>query len=97
LTEVRLEKVSKYFGETKAVDNVDLHIKHGEFIVLLGPSGCGKTTTLRLIAGLEKPTSGQIWFDNEVVNDLEPKDRRVAMVFQDYALYPHMTVFDNMP
>lgn len=96
MTEVRLEKVSKYFGETKAVDNVDLHIKHGEFIVLLGPSGCGKTTTLRLIAGLEKPTSGQIWFNNEVVNDLEPKDRRVAMVFQDYALYPHMTVFDNM-
>jgi multiple sugar transport system ATP-binding protein len=96
LTEVRLEKVSKYFGETKAVDNVDLFIKHGEFIVLLGPSGCGKTTTLRLIAGLEKPTAGRILFDDEVVNDLEPKDRRVAMVFQDYALYPHMTVFDNM-
>ncbi len=96
MTEVRLVKVSKYFGETKAVDNVDLLIKHGEFIVLLGPSGCGKTTTLRLIAGLEKPTSGQIWFDNELVNDLEPKDRRIAMVFQDYALYPHMTVFDNM-
>lgn len=96
LTQVRLEKVSKLFGDTKAVDNVDLLIEHGEFIVLLGPSGCGKTTTLRLIAGLEKPTSGYIFFDNEVVNDLEPKDRRVAMVFQDYALYPHMTVFDNM-
>lgn len=96
MTEVRLEKVSKSFGEVKAVDNVDLHISDGEFMVLLGPSGCGKTTTLRLIAGLEKPSSGLIFFDNEVVNELEPKDRRVAMVFQDYALYPHMKVFDNM-
>ncbi|MCS7145766.1 MAG: ABC transporter ATP-binding protein [Nitrososphaerota archaeon] len=96
MTEVKLEKVSKHFGETKAVDNVNLQINDGEFMVLLGPSGCGKTTTLRLIAGLEKPTSGLILFDGEVVNDLEPKDRRIAMVFQDYALYPHMKVFDNM-
>jgi len=88
--------VSKLFGETKAVDNVDLQVNDGEFMVLLGPSGCGKTTTLRLIAGLEKPTSGLILFDDMVVNDLEPKDRRIAMVFQDYALYPHMKVFDNM-
>ncbi|MEM1923386.1 MAG: ABC transporter ATP-binding protein, partial [Nitrososphaerota archaeon] len=78
------------------VDNVDLQVNDGEFMVLLGPSGCGKTTTLRLIAGLEKPTSGLILFDDMVVNDLEPKDRRIAMVFQDYALYPHMKVFDNM-
>ncbi|MEM0444658.1 MAG: ABC transporter ATP-binding protein [Nitrososphaerota archaeon] len=96
MTEVKLEKVSKLFGETKAVDNVDLQVNDGEFMVLLGPSGCGKTTTLRLIAGLEKPTSGLILFDDMVVNDLEPKDRRIAMVFQDYALYPHMKVFDNM-
>jgi len=96
VTEVRLEKVSKYFGETKAVDNVDLQVNDGEFMVLLGPSGCGKTTTLRLIAGLEKPTSGLILFNGEVVNELEPKDRRIAMVFQDYALYPHMKVFDNL-
>lgn len=96
MTEVRLEKVSKIFGETRAVDNVDLQVNHGEFMVLLGPSGCGKTTTLRLIAGLEKPSSGLIFFDGEVVNELEPKDRRVAMVFQDYALYPHMKVFDNL-
>lgn len=96
MTEVKLEKVSKYFGETRAVDNVDLQVNDGEFMVLLGPSGCGKTTTLRLIAGLEKPTSGLIFFDGEVVNELEPKDRRVAMVFQDYALYPHMKVFDNI-
>ncbi|MEM0481958.1 MAG: ABC transporter ATP-binding protein [Nitrososphaerota archaeon] len=96
MTEVKLEKVCKYFGETKAVDNVDLQVNDGEFMVLLGPSGCGKTTTLRLIAGLEKPTSGLILFDGEVVNELEPKDRRIAMVFQDYALYPHMKVFDNM-
>ncbi len=88
--------MSKLFGETKAVDNVDLQVNDGEFMVLLGPSGCGKTTTLRLIAGLEKPTSGLILFDDMVVNDLEPKDRRIAMVFQDYALYPHMKVFDNM-
>ncbi len=96
MTQVQLEKVCKYFGETKAVDNVDLLVNDGEFMVLLGPSGCGKTTTLRLIAGLEKPTSGLILFDGEPVNELEPKDRRVAMVFQDYALYPHMKVFDNM-
>ncbi|GBC71624.1 sn-glycerol-3-phosphate import ATP-binding protein UgpC [Candidatus Calditenuaceae archaeon HR02] len=96
MTEVKLDRVCKYFGETKAVDNVDLQVNDGEFMVLLGPSGCGKTTTLRLIAGLEKPTSGLIFFDGEVVNELEPKDRRVAMVFQDYALYPHMKVFDNI-
>jgi multiple sugar transport system ATP-binding protein len=96
MTEVVLEKLTKVFGDTRAVDNVDLEISDGEFMVLLGPSGCGKTTTLRLIAGLEKPTSGKIYFDGEVVNELEPRDRKIAMVFQDYALYPHMTVYDNI-
>jgi len=96
MTEVVLERLTKSFGETRAVDSVDLKIDDGEFMVLLGPSGCGKTTTLRLIAGLEKPTSGRIYFDGVVVNELEPRERKIAMVFQDYALYPHMTVYDNI-
>lgn len=96
MSKIVLENVSKSFGDVKAVDNVNMEVKDGEFMVLLGPSGCGKTTTLRLIAGLERPTSGKIYFDDEVVNDFEPKERNVAMVFQDYALYPHMSVFNNM-
>jgi len=96
MVKITLENLTKTFGEVKAVDNVNLEIKDGEFMVLLGPSGCGKTTILRMIAGLEKPTSGKIYFDGKVVNDLEPKERNVAMVFQEYALYPHMSVADNM-
>ncbi len=96
MAEIVLENLCKTFGNVKAVDNLNLKIKEKEFMVFLGPSGCGKTTALRLIAGLEKPTSGNIYFDGEPVNDLEPKERNIAMVFQEYALYPHMSVADNM-
>lgn len=93
---VKLESVTKSFGRVKAVDNVSVEFKDGEFGVLLGPSGCGKTTTLRLIAGLETPDQGEIYVGDRCVTDLPPQKRDVAMVFQNYVLYPHMTVFDNM-
>ena len=93
---VELKNVTKRFGRVVAVDNVNLSVEKGEFIVLLGPSGCGKTTTLRIIAGLEKPDNGRVFIDGRDVTDLEPGEREVGMVFQDYALYPHMTVFDNI-
>ena len=97
MAEVVLEKVSKvYPGGVVAVKEMDLHIKHKEFMVLVGPSGCGKTTTLRMVAGLEEITDGTIRIDDRTVNDVPPKDRDVAMVFQNYALYPHMTVYKNM-
>lgn len=96
MVEVRLESVNKNFGKVIAVDNLNLTIQDQEFLVLLGPSGCGKTTTLRLIAGLEKPDSGEIYIGDTLVNDLSPKERNVAMVFQNYALYPYMKVFDNI-
>jgi len=96
LADVRLEGLTKHFGSVKAVDNLNLHIREKEFLTLLGPSGCGKTTSMRLIAGLETPTSGNIYIAGNLVNDLPPKDRDVAMVFQSYALYPHMTVYDNI-
>ena len=96
MVEVVLHSVSKFFGDVKAVDGVDLKILDKEFLTLLGPSGCGKTTTLRLIAGLEELSAGDIYIGDRKVNDLEPKDRNIAMVFQSYALYPHMSVFDNM-
>lgn len=92
-----IKNVNKvYPGDVHAVVDFNLHIKDKEFIVLVGPSGCGKTTTLRMIAGLEDITSGVLMIDDEVVNDVAPKDRNIAMVFQSYALYPHMTVYDNM-
>ncbi|MBM3650153.1 MAG: sn-glycerol-3-phosphate ABC transporter ATP-binding protein UgpC [Alphaproteobacteria bacterium] len=91
-----LRGVSKSFGETKVVHSVDLDIADREFMVFVGPSGCGKSTLLRMIAGLEDITDGEIAIDGRVVNELDPKDRDIAMVFQDYALYPHMTVFENM-
>jgi multiple sugar transport system ATP-binding protein len=94
---VQLEQVSKiYPGDVEAVAPMDLDIAHGEFTVLVGPSGCGKSTTLRMVAGLEDPTEGIIRIDDRVVNDVEPKDRNIAMVFQSYALYPHMTVEANL-
>ncbi len=96
MARVRLVNVVKRFGEVVAVDHVNLDIRDGEFFCLLGPSGSGKTTILRLIAGLEYPTEGEIYIDDRLVNDVHPKDRDVAMVFQNYALYPHMKVFDNI-
>ena len=93
---VTLRNLNKQFGGVRAVIELNLKINDGEFVTLLGPSGCGKTTTLNCIAGLEEATSGDILFDEQVVNDLPPRDRGVAMVFQDYALYPHMTVYDNL-
>jgi multiple sugar transport system ATP-binding protein len=97
MAEVILNNVTKvYEAGKKVVDNVCVKINDKEFVVLVGPSGCGKSTTLRMIAGLEEITSGQILIDGEVVNDKPPKDRDIAMVFQNYALYPHMTVYENM-
>lgn len=96
MARVALHKVVKRFGSVEAVREVDLDISDGEFVVLVGPSGCGKSTTLRMIAGLEPVTSGAISFNDQVINDLPPKDRDIAMVFQSYALYPHMSVYGNM-
>ena len=96
MAEVALRQVVKKFGDVEAVRSIDLDIPDNEFVVLVGPSGCGKSTTLRMIAGLEEVTSGDICIGGEVVNDLPPKDRDIAMVFQNYAIYPHMTAFDNM-
>ncbi len=96
MAELVLENVSKKFGDFTAVEDFNMRVKDGEFVVLVGPSGCGKTTVLRMIAGLEDVSSGSITIDGELVNDIPPKDRDVAMVFQSYALYPHMNVFDNM-
>ena len=93
---VDLKDLCKQFGKVMAVDDLNLEIEHGEFISLLGPSGCGKTTTLLMIAGIYKPTAGYIYFGERIVNDLPPKDRNIGMVFQSYALYPHMTVFENL-
>ena len=93
---VTLKKVVKYYDDTLAVRGIDLEIADKEFLVLVGPSGCGKTTTLRMIAGLEEISDGEILIGDDVVNDVPPKDRNIAMVFQNYALYPHMSVYDNM-
>ncbi|SCF38705.1 multiple sugar transport system ATP-binding protein [Micromonospora viridifaciens] len=97
MTTVALKDVTKVFPDgTVAVDTINLDVNDGEFMVLLGPSGCGKSTVLRMVAGLEDPTTGAVMLDGEVANDLPPRDRRIAMVFQDFALYPHMTVGDNI-
>ena len=94
---VTLKNINKvYDGNVHAVVDFNLNVKDREFIVFVGPSGCGKSTTLRMIAGLEDITSGELRIDDEVMNDVAPKDRNIAMVFQSYALYPHMTVYDNM-
>jgi multiple sugar transport system ATP-binding protein len=96
LASVKLKGVTKRFGRSVAVDDVSIDVEDGSFMVLLGPSGCGKTTTLRCIAGSEEPDDGEIFIGDRLVNNLPPKDRDVAMVFQSYALYPHMKVFDNI-
>ena len=96
MAKVTLENVCKTFGDVEAVSCFQLEIEDKEFLVLLGPSGCGKSTTLRMIAGLEELTDGNIYIGDKLVNDMPPRDRRIAMVFQDYALYPHMTVYQNM-
>ena len=93
---VSLRNLTKRWGDVVAVDDQSLEIADTEFLVLLGPSGCGKTTTMRMIAGLEEPTAGEVWIGDRMVNDALPKDRDVAMVFQNYGLYPHMTVFGNI-
>jgi multiple sugar transport system ATP-binding protein len=96
MAQVALRNIVKTFERTPAVQGINLDIADREFIVLVGPSGCGKSTTLRMIAGLEEATSGEIYIGDQLVNDVPPKDRDIAMVFQNYALYPHMTVFENM-
>ena len=96
MADVTLRKLVKMYDQVQAVKGIDLEIKDKEFVVLVGPSGCGKSTTLRMIAGLEEISGGQILIDDDVVNDVPPKDRDIAMVFQNYALYPHMTVHENM-
>jgi multiple sugar transport system ATP-binding protein len=93
---VEMKGITKHFDQVKAVDNVDLEIIDGEFLVLLGPSGSGKTTLMRLCAGLEQPTAGRLLINGQVVNDVPPRERGIAMVFQSYALYPHKTVFKNI-
>src|SRR5581483_1647724 len=96
MAQVSLDSVTKQFGEVVAVNNVTLEARDKEFLVLVGPSGCGKTTTLRMVAGLDDISSGTIAIGERVVNNLSPKDRDIAMVFQSYALYPHMNVYNNM-
>jgi ABC-type sugar transport system ATPase subunit len=96
MAEIRLEGLWKRYGQAEAVRGIDLHVPDGRFTVLVGPSGCGKTTTLRMIAGLVEPTAGRILIGGRDVTHLEPRDRDVAMVFQNYALYPHLRVFDNI-
>src|SRR5881275_2428106 len=96
MASVGIRDVKKAFGPTQVIHGVDISIEDGEFVVLVGPSGCGKSTLLRMIAGLESVTGGEIRIGDRVVNDIPPKQRDIAMVFQNYALYPHMTVAENM-
>ena len=97
MAQIALSGVSKVYADgTEAVSELDLEVGDGEFMVFVGPSGCGKTTALRMVAGLEEITRGTVTIGDRVVNDLPPKDRHVAMVFQNYALYPHLNVFENM-
>src|SRR6185437_6469397 len=96
MAQVAMRSLNKMYDEVHAVKDVNLDIRDKEFMVFVGPSGCGKTTTLRMVAGLESITSGRIMIDDKVINELPPMDRDIAMVFQNYALYPHMSVYDNM-
>ena len=93
---VRLVKAVKEYGSTRVIHDVDLDIEDGEFAVFVGPSGCGKTTLLRMVAGLEDITAGDLYIGDEMMNDVPPAKRGIAMVFQSYALYPHLTTFENM-
>src|SRR5205807_8531923 len=96
MAKVLLRDVKKTYASLQVIHGVSIDVADGEFIVIVGPSGCGKSTLLRMVAGLETITSGEIVIGERVVNDLEPKDRDIAMVFQNYALYPHMSVYENM-
>ena len=96
MAKILLKNITKKWGDFIAVNNFNLTIQPQEFLVLLGPSGCGKTTTMRMVAGLDEITEGEIWIDDKKINDLEPKDRDVAMVFQNYGLYPNMSVYENI-
>src|ERR1700756_3912601 len=96
MASVTISNVQKYFGTTHVIRGVSIGIEDGEFCVLIGPSGCGKSTLLRMIAGLEEISEGDLLIDGKRINDQSPRDRDIAMVFQNYALYPHMTVYDNM-
>jgi len=96
MVSIKLENVSKKYGKFEAINDITLDIRDGEFLTILGPSGCGKSTLIRMIAGLEEVTSGNIFFDTEIVNEKLPRDRNISMVFQNYALFPHMTVFENI-
>ena len=96
MASVTYDRVTKQFGVEFAVKELSLEVRDGEFLVLVGPSGCGKSTALRMLAGLERQTAGDIRIGDRVVNDVPPKDRDIAMVFQNYALYPHMSVYDNI-
>src|SRR5207247_9206606 len=96
MAQVLMKALNKKYDEVHAVKDVNLQIRDKEFVVLVGPSGCGKTTTLRMVAGLEEITGGEIMIGDRVANALPPKDRDIAVVFQNYALYPHLTVYDNM-
>ncbi|TAK68409.1 MAG: ABC transporter ATP-binding protein, partial [Dehalococcoidia bacterium] len=96
MSRIEFHGVSKYFGDVVGVEDLNLSVDDGEFLVLLGPSGCGKSTALRLVAGLEEPSAGTIVIGDRVVNGIEAKNRNIAMVFQSYALYPHMTVRRNL-
>ena len=96
MASIELKNIEKSFGSNKVINKFDIKIKDGEFIVLVGPSGCGKSTLLRMISGLETVDKGEIYLDNKIINNLIPSKREIAMVFQSYALYPHMSVFENM-
>ena len=96
MAEIRLQNLTKHFGALRAVEDFTLDIPHGGFIALLGPSGCGKTTTMNMISGLERPTAGEIYFDDRPISRLEPGQRNVGFVFQNYAIFTHMTVYENL-
>ena len=96
MSEISLKNLKKSFGKTEVIHDLSIDVKDGELIVIVGPSGCGKSTLLRMVAGLEDANQGDITIDGKKVNELEPMERNIAMVFQNYALYPHMSVFDNM-